>query len=242
MSLTIVIPTLNEERDLPRTLKSLKPLNANVLVVDSGSTDQTVKLAKKHGAKVVHHPFKSFSDTRNFADSQVKSGWILSLEADVVITKKLAQEIKSCTSEVQVFSAYYIPRQNIIWGKKINHTDWSPKDDLHIWLYKKGAGVWQGRVHEEYKVKKGSVGKLKNSLVHHNYQTVGEFIGKINLYSEAAATKKQTPPVYWPLRDFFKRYFYKLGFLDGYHGLFLSYLQAVYYHVLRVKIYQNKND
>ena len=241
MSLTVVIPTLNEEKDLPRTLESLKNLKADVLVVDSGSIDDTVKIAKKHGARVVHHPFKSFSGTRNFADRQVKSGWILTLEADVVVTKKLAQEIKSSTSEVEDFSAYFIPRQNIIWGKTINYTDWGPKDDLHIWLYKKGSGQWQGKVHEEYKLKKGTAGKLKNSLIHHNYQTVGEFIGKINTYSEAAATQNQSFSFYWPLREFFKRFVYKLGFLDGYHGLFLSYLQAVYYHVLRVKVYQNKN-
>ena len=238
MSLTVVIPTLNEERDLPRTLNSLKKLNADILIIDSGSTDNTVKIAQKYRAKVIHHPFKSFSDTRNFADWQVKSGWILSLEADVVITKKLAQEINQAIL-ANNYSAYYVPRQNIIWGKKINHADWGPKDDLHIWLYKKNAGSWQGKVHEEYKLKKGTAGKLNNPLIHYNYQTVGEFISKINTYSEAAATQNKTFPFYWPLRDFFKRYIYKLGFLDGYHGLFLSYLQAVYYHTLKVKQYQN---
>ena len=240
MSLTVVVPTLNEEQDLPRTLKSLKPLKADVLVIDSGSTDSTVKIAKKFGAKVIHHPFKSFSDTRNFGNDQVKSDWILSLEADVVITKKLAQEIKSSTSEVEDFSAYYIPRQNIIWGKKINYTDWGPKDDLHIWLYKKGSGIWQGKVHEEYKLTQGTAGKLKNPLIHYNYQTVAEFISKINHYSTRAVNNKPLPTI-WPFRDFFKRYFYKLGFLDGYHGLFLSYLQATYYHTLKIKQYQNKH-
>ncbi|MBU1200457.1 glycosyltransferase family 2 protein [Patescibacteria group bacterium] len=239
MSLTVVIPTLNEERDLPRTLKSLANLKADILVIDSGSTDKTIEIAQKHGAKIFNHPFKSFSDTRNFADQQIKSDWILSLEADVVITKKLAQEIKSSTSEVEDFSAYYIPRQNIIWGKKINHTDWGPKDDLHIWLYKKGAGAWRGNVHEEYKLKKGTAGYLNNPLIHYNYETVNEFIGKINSYSEVAVTQGKTFPFYWPVRDFFKRYIYKLGFLDGYHGLFLSYLQAVYYHTLKIKQYQN---
>jgi len=239
MSLTVVIPTLNEERDLPRTLKSLANLKADILVIDSGSTDGTINVAKKYGAKVITHPFKSFSDTRNFADQQIKSDWILSLEADVVITKKLAQEIKSSTSEVEDFSAYYIPRQNIIWGKKINHTDWGPKDDLHIWLYKKGAGAWRGNVHEEYKLKKGTAGYLNNPLIHYNYETVNEFIGKINSYSQMATAQGKTFPFYWPVRDFFKRYIYKLGFLDGYHGLFLSYLQAVYYQTLKAKQYQS---
>lgn len=238
MSLTVAIPTLNEEKDLPRTLKSLERLKANVLVIDSGSTDDTVKIAKKHGAKVINHSFKSFSDTRNFGNSKVNTSWILALEADVVVTNKLAQEINQAIL-VNNYSAYYIPRQNIIWGKKINHTDWSLKDDLHIWLYKKDSGAWQGKVHEEYKLEKGTAGYLKNPLIHYNYETVNEFIGKINSYSEAALAQAKTFPCYWPLRDFFKRYVYKMGYLDGYHGLFLSYLQAVYYLTLKVKQHQN---
>jgi glycosyltransferase involved in cell wall biosynthesis len=240
--LTVVFPTLNEEKDLGRTLKSLKNLKADVLIIDSGSTDNTVKIAKKHGAKVINHPFKSFSNIRNFGNSLVKSGWILALEADVVVTKKLAQEINRLLTQSSITnSAYFIPRINIIWGKKIMHTDWGPKDDLHIWLYKKGSGSWQGKVHEEYKIKQGTVGHLKNYLLHYNYETVSEFIGKINSYSTAAVTQKSSFPFYWPFRDFFKRYIYKKGFQDGYHGLFLSYLQAIYYHVLRVKVYQRKN-
>lgn len=240
MSLTVVIPTLNEEKDLPRALNSLKKLTDKILVIDSGSTDQTTTIAQKYQAMVVYHPFKSFADTRNFADTKIKTGWILSIEADVVITKKLTQEIKSTVAKPNHCQAYYIPRTNIIWGKKISHTDWGPKDDLHIWLYQKGSGSWQGRVHEEYRPKNGQAGKLKNSLLHYNYQTVGEFINKINVYSELAGNQTNRPPVYWPLRDFFKRFVYKLGFLDGYRGLFLSYLQAIYYHVLRVKTWQNK--
>ena len=241
MSLTVVIPTLNEEKDLPRTLDSLIGLTKNILVIDSGSTDRTLEIAKKYKAKIVNHPFSSYSDTRNFGNDQAKGGWILSLEADVVVTKKLAQEIKEATNKDVGQSAYYIPRQNIIWGKKIGHTDWGPKDDLHIWLYKKGRGSWQGDVHEEYIVKEGTVGTLKNPLIHYNYETVNEFIGKINNYSSVAVTKGKPFPSYWPLRDFFKRFIYKRGFQDGYHGLFLSYLQAIYYHVLKVKYHQNKN-
>ena len=120
------------------------------------------------------------------------------------------------------------------------HTDWGPKDDLHIWLYKKDSGSWQGQVHEEYKLTSGKAGHLLNPLIHYNYQTVSEFIGKINSYSTRAAAQGDVFPGYWPFRDFFKRYIYKLGFKDGYHGLFLSYLQAIYYHVLKVKNYQKK--
>lgn len=231
--LSVVIPTLNEEKDLPATLQSIKGLADEILIIDSGSTDKTVAIAREAGARVVNHPFKSFSDTRNFGNWEAKGDWILSIEADVTVSPELVNEIRQ-TIEFGKKSAYYIPRLNLIWGKPIYHTDWGPKDDTHIWLYKKGSGEWKSLVHEEYVTKK-SVGLLKNHLVHKNYETISEFIDKIDRYSTLAVKQHNSFPNWWYLRDFFKRYFYKLGFLDGYHGLFLSYLQSIYYITLSVK-------
>jgi glycosyltransferase involved in cell wall biosynthesis len=231
--LTVVIPTLNEEKDLPETLRSVKDLADEILIIDSGSTDKTFEIAKKFGAKVISHPFVSFSDTRNFGDREAKGDWILSLEADVIVPPELASEIKSALVS-EKFNAFYIPRLNLIWGKPIRHTDWGPQDDSHIWLYQNGSGGWQSLVHEEYVTSK-NVGRLKNHLVHKNYETISEFIDKIDRYSDLATKQHNSFPGWWYLRDFFKRYFYKLGFLDGYHGLFLSYLQSVYYLTLSVK-------
>ena len=240
MKLTVVIPTLNEEKDLYKTLESTKGLADETLVIDSGSTDKTTQIAKQYGARVINHPFVSFSDTRNFGNEQAKGDWILSLEADVVVPVKLATEIRQAIATDQ-HSAFFIPRLNLIWGKPIRHTDWGPRDDCHIWLYKKGSGKWQSLVHEEFVTSKSS-GVLKNFLVHKNYETINEFIDKIDRYSDLATKQQQFFPSWWYLRDFFKRYFYKLGFLDGYHGLFLSYLQAVYYITLTVKKHTYENS
>jgi len=235
MNLSVVIPTLNEEKDLPECLESLKGLADEVIVVDSGSTDKTVEIATRFGVKIVNHPFTSYSDTRNFGDHETKGDWILSIEADVSISTKLKEEILKAI-KTDNWDAYYIGRVNIIWGAKVLHTDWSPKDDCHIWLYRRGIGDWQSLVHEEY-ITKRNTGRLKNFLVHHNYETISEFIDKINKYSDLALRQKNFFPNWWFLRDFFKRYFYKLGFLDGYRGIFLSYLQSVYYLTLSVKRY-----
>ena len=231
--LTVVIPTLNEEKDLYITLESLKGLSDETLVIDSGSTDKTTQIAKRYGARIINHPFISFSNTRNFGNAEAKGDWILSIEADVMIPKELAVEIRQAI-ETDQYSAFFIPRLNLIWGKPIRHTDWGPQDDCHIWLYKKGSGSWKSDVHEEFITTKPT-GKLKNFLVHKNYETINEFIDKIDRYSELAAGQKNVLSDWWFMRDFFKRYFYKLGFLDGYHGLFLSYLQSVYYLTLSVK-------
>ena len=240
MKLTIVIPTLNEEKDIYKTLSSIKDLADEILVIDSGSTDKTIDIAKQYGARVENHPFVSFSETRNFGDQEAKGEWVLSIEADVFISPKLAIEIRAALDSEQ-YSAYFIPRLNLIWGKPIRHTDWGPKDDTHIWLYKKGSGVWKSLVHEEFHTNK-PVGKIKNFLVHNNYENISEFIEKLNRYSNLADKQKNKYPWWWFARDFFKRYFYKLGFLDGYHGLFLSYLQAVYYITLSVKNKSHENS
>lgn len=239
MALSVIIPTLNEEQDLPECLASLKNLADKIIVVDSGSTDRTIAIAKKFGAEVVVHPFTSYSDSRNFGDSLVEGGWILSIEADVTISPELRKEILTAIKS-EKYSAYYLGRVNLIWGAPVLHTDWSPRDDCHIWLYRRGAGEWKSLVHEEY-VTDQKVGRLKNLLIHKNYETVSEFIEKINKYSDLAIRQKNYFPSWWFLRDFFKRYFYKLGFLDGYRGLFLSYLQAVYYLTLTVKRYTKIN-
>ncbi len=231
MKLTAVIITKNEAKDLPRTLASLAFAD-DILVVDSGSTDRTVAIAKKAGARVIDHPFTSYADQRNFADSQVTDGWILSLDADVVVPEKLAQEIKEAIARGGA-RAFFIGRVNIIWGAPVTAADWGPKDDNHIWLYQKGSGRWESAVHEQY-VTEQPTGRLKNNLLHYNYDTVSEYLDKIDRYSGLAAGQA---PVSWlsGLVDFGKRYFYKLGFLAGYRGLFLSYLQAVYYLTLSVK-------
>lgn len=233
MTLTVVIPTLNEAQDLPATLESLS-FTDEVLVIDSGSGDDTVAIAKKFGTRVIHHDFIDYSSTRNFADSLVNTDWILSIDADVTVPKELASEILTAIQSSK-YDSYYIGRQNEIWGKVINHADWDPSNDCHIRLYKKRSGSWVRGVHEFYKTTR-SVGKLKNTLYHLNYRTVSEFIEKSSKYSKIAATGPRVN-IFMPKYDFLKRYFYKLGFLDGLRGLFLSYLQAIYY--LNVYVRQN---
>ncbi len=233
-SLSVVIPTLNEEQDIAKAIASVSEIASEVIIIDSGSTDKTVEIARSLGAKVFQHPFKSFSDHRNFGNQKATSDWILSIEADVIVTLELAAEISQTLTNT-AYAAFYIERINQIWGKSIMHTNWGPRDDCHIWLYKKDSGKWQGKVHEEFILKIGESGRLKSRLFHHNYDTIAEFIDKFNKYSNFACVTKKKISFFDGCIDFLKRYFYKLGFLDGYHGLFLSYLQAIYFLTVFVK-------
>jgi glycosyltransferase involved in cell wall biosynthesis len=239
MSLTVVIPAYNEEKDIERTLRSITFADEIIVLLDQKTSDATGEIAKKHGASVIPYTYESFCKMRNEGDFLATSDWVFSIEADVVVTPALAAEIKSVTSGVSDIKAYYLGRENIIWGKTIRYTDWGPGDDRHIWLYQKGVGKWQSAVHEEFVTNK-KTGELKNHLLHYNYETVSEFIDKVNSVSEKALVQNNKPDWTRPLYDFFKRYFYKLGLLDGYHGLFLSYLQAIYYLTLNIKIRQKR--
>lgn len=251
--LSVTIITLNEEENLPKALLSVNEMFADlpaneceIIVVDSGSTDKTVEIARKHGAKVFHRKFDNYSSQKNFALEQASGEWILSLDADEEISPQLGQEIKKAI-ESENFVAYTMPRKNIILGKFIRYTRWQPELDRHIWLWRKGKGKWVGEIHEEVEVT-GPVGKLENPKIHRHYETVAEFVAMINSYSEADAQSRIKRGVKFnifklffdPIYNFLVRYFYRLGFLDGWRGFVLSYLMAMYHFILWVKIWERR--
>lgn len=244
--LSAVIITKNKERDLPRALASLRKLVDEIVVVDSGSTDKTVEIAKKFGAKVYKRRFDNFSNQKNYALKKASGDWILFLDADEEISQELAKEIKKAIRN-KGFDAYSMPRKNIIFGKFIRYTRWQPELDRHIWLWKRGKGRWLGAVHEEAQVE-GRLGKLKNAKIHFQYETVTEFLEMMNKYSEIEAEERVRKGAVFsffrlfldPLYNFLVRYFYRLGFLDGWRGFVLSYLVAIYHFEVWIKVWEKQ--
>lgn len=247
MRLSATIITLNEERNIDRCLSSIEDLVDEIVVLDSGSTDETIKKAEKYGARVYKRKFDNYASQKNFAFKKAKGEWILSLDADEVITPELKEEIKRAIKS-EHYSAYSIPRRNIILGRFIKYSRWQPELDRHIWLFKKSSGKWAGEVHEEFEVK-GKVGKLKNAKIHYQYKTVYEFLDMMNRYSEFDAKKRIKNGVKFsffrflfdPTYNFLVRYFYRLGFLDGWRGYVLSCLMAIYHLKVWSKIWEKQN-
>lgn len=245
--LSVVIITLNEEENLPRCLASIKKIADEIVVVDSGSKDKTISIARNWGARVFVRPFDNFANQRNFALEKARGTWILSVDADETVTKSLAKEIKKAICSDK-FDAYSIPRKNRIFGKFIKHTRWQPELDRHIWLFKKEKGRWVGDVHEEVEVQ-GKVSKLNSAKIHYQYKTVAEFFEMMNRYSEMEAEEKFRKGIkfsyfrlfYDPLYNFLVRFFYRLGFLDGWRGFVLSYLMAIYHLQVWAKIWERQN-
>ncbi len=250
MRLTATVITLNEEKYLPSCLESVKDIVDEIVIVDSGSKDKTLDIARKYNAKIYIHKFDDYASQKNFAAEKANGDWILSLDADEEIESQLADEIemKLKTKDLQ-YVAFSIPRKNIILGKFIKYTRWQPELDRHVWLWKKGKGRWVGDVHEEVAVE-GGLGKLKHAKIHHQYRNIGEFMEMINRYSEAESKYllknggkfSYVNLFFQPIYNFLVRFFYRLGFLDGWRGFALSCLMAFYHLVLWIKLWHLQSN
>ena len=243
ISATII--TLNEEKNIRRILQSLNGVVEEIVIVDSGSQDKTIELAKEYGARIFFRKFDNFSNQKNFAVSKAEGNWILSADADEQIPQQLGEEIKKAVQSHK-FVGFLMPRRNYILGREIKHSWWSP--DAHIWLWKKNKGKWVGNVHEEVKVE-GEVGELKNAKVNFQDKNISDFMQKNDFYATIAANDLFKKGVrfslfhlfYDSILEFLIRFIYKFGFLDGWRGFTLSYLMAIYKISVWIKIYELQN-
>lgn len=242
--LTVCVITLNEEKHLQNCLESVKESADEIIVVDSGSTDRTLEIAKSAGAKIYHREFDNYANQKNYAVGKASGDWVLSMDGDEEIEKELSIEINEAIKTGN-YVAYTMPRKNIIFGKFIRYTRWQPELDRHIWLFRKEKSKWAGDVHEEVEVK-GEVGHLTYAKVHYQYETIAEFIEMTNRYSNLEAREKHKSGyrfsllslILVPIYNFLVRYMYRLGFLDGAHGFILSFLMAVYHFQVIEKVWE----
>lgn len=248
--ISVVINTLNEEKNIERAIKSVSWAQ-EILVCDMYSQDKTVEIAKKLGAKIVFHKEVSYVEpARNFAISKATNDWILILDADEEISKDLGKRLKEMLSK-QINSDYVvIPRKNIIFGKWIKHTGWWP--DYQIRFFKKGAVLWNDAIHSKPQTKVRGLSlpvEEKWAIIHHNYQTISQFLERMNRYStiQAGELLKNGYRFHWsdlltkPLDEFLSRFFALRGFEDGLHGLSLSLLQAFSHLTLYLKVWEQSS-
>lgn len=238
--LTAIVLTKNEEKNIEKCLNSLKFCDQTV-VVDDKSTDNTVKLAKKLGARVLEHRMANYGQQHNWALDQVKSTWILFVDADEVVSQELGDSIQEIVKKNDA-NGYLIHRVDYMWGHKFRFGDVG-----NLWLLrlaKRGAGVWKGEVHETWEID-GRVGKLKGDLNHYPHQTVVEFLKHLNNYSTIRANEfyklgRKTnilEIVFGPIWRFAYLFICKLGFLDGTAGFVHAMLMAFYMFLVAGKLF-----
>lgn len=246
--ISVVINTFNEEKNLPRALNSVKDFADEIVVVDMKSDDDTVKIAKKAGAKVHEHKRTGYVEpARNFAISKASGPWIFVLDADEQLSQSLAKTLKKIAKVTDSSDYYRIPRKNIIFGKWIKHSRWWP--DYNIRFFKKGHVSWSEIIHSvPMTVGTGAEIEAKedNAIVHYHYQTVEQYIDRMNRYTTeyAKLLLKDGYKFTWrdvirkPADEFLSRYFRGEGYKDGLHGLTLAGLQAFSELIMYMKIWQ----
>jgi len=240
VTLSVVLITENEQANLAQTLESVMPLVGNgrgeIIVVDSGSTDRTLEIARSFGAKVFSEPWKGFAAQKNSAMDKATCDWVLQLDADERLEQELVTEIleKALPANANL-QGFWIPRKNFFLGRWIRHGGFYPDPKLR--LIRRGAGRFQEYgAHPTIHVT-GPTGRLQHAMVHNGYPTLRGYLDHMNRYSTSGAQValekgyrgfRVSNIVVRPLLTFLYNYGFRLGFLDGREGLLLHLYHASY--------------
>jgi glycosyltransferase involved in cell wall biosynthesis len=231
--LSVAIITFNEEEKLRKTLESIHSLAEEIVVLDSFSTDATREIAKSFGARVECKEFTGFSDQKNHIIDLCKGDWILLIDADEEISGDLAVEVgkELENPRAKVYECRFVSH---CFGKKILYGGWS--NFYKIRLFKKGSVRFgTEKIHERFLFGQNvEVVRLHGVINHYTYNTIEECLAKMNFYSSASArdllnkgsSASIIPLICSSMIIFLKRFFIKLGFLDGYYGFILAVFMA----------------
>ena len=232
--ISIVIITFNEEHNIANCIESIKSIADDILVVDSFSTDNTVSIAIKLGARVVSNKFVGHIEQKNFAITQAFYPHILSLDADELPDERLIKEIYKVKANWNA-DGYYFNRLNNYCGKWIRHGAWYPDRKLRLWDSRKGS--WKGlNPHDKFEMIGNSKAiYLEGNLLHFSYKTTKEHISKAKYFSSIASESyfKKNKRSNWikiilnPISRFIRDYIFKKGFLDGLVGMKIALISAL---------------
>jgi len=267
--ISVIILTYNEQINLENCLKSIGDWAGEIFVVDSYSTDKTLEIAKKYGAKITQHDFKNQAEQFNWAldNLEIKNEWILRLDADEYLTEELkneiAKELKNAPSDI---NGFYIKRRIYFMGRWIKRAGVYPLWLLRLFKYRKGKSELK-EIDEHIVLLEGKAGELKNDFIHDDKKSLSDWIQKHNDYSnrEVETILNLTSDIptlggqpgrkrwlkekfYYRLPLFFRafiyfhyRYFFCLGFLDGKEGMIYHFLRIYWYRfLLDAKIYEQR--
>lgn len=246
--ISVVINTLNEEKNLPRAIASVKNFADEIIVVDMESQDSTVHIAKKAGAKVYSHkPVGYVEPARNFAIGKTTGDWIFILDVDEEVPAELAKKIGNIAKDKKSTEFYRIPRKNMVFGKWLKHSRWWP--DYNIRLFRKGSVIWSEIIHSVPETRgrgEDLPEQEKYAILHHHYSTVSQYLERMLKYTTIQAQDlvrsgyvfEWADAIRRPMSEFLSRFFAGDGYKDGVHGLILSLLQAFSELVLIVKVWE----
>jgi (heptosyl)LPS beta-1,4-glucosyltransferase len=241
--ISTVILTKNEERNLPRCLESVRWAD-EILILDSGSTDGTLEIAKKFGAKVQQLPWEGFGKQKQKGVDLASGEWVLSIDADEVVTPELKAEIASRLSTDNGTTGYYLKRKAYFLDRFVKHGGWYP--DWVLRLFKKGKGRFTPAAVHESVILDGPAARLEADLLHYTDPDFSHYLAKLNRYTDLSALdlfeKGERGSLFKitanPAAKFFSQYFLKAGFLDGRAGFILAGASAFHVFSKYVKLWE----
>jgi glycosyltransferase involved in cell wall biosynthesis len=245
-SLSVTVITKNEAHNIEACLRSVAFAD-EIIVLDSGSTDNTVQLARSFGAKVsTSADWQGFGIQKNRALALASSDWVLSIDADERVPAELQAEILCVLEQAPTFDAYSFPRLSSYCGQYMHHSGWHP--DRVTRLFRRHGAVFSDDLVHEKIITSGLVGKLRYALLHESFKDLESVLDKTNRYSTAGAqsllkkgkTASLSKALGHGLWAFIRTYFFRLGFLDGRIGLVLaiSNAEGTYYRYLKLWLLQ----
>lgn len=235
IKLSVVVITFNEEKNIERCLRSVQHVADDIVVIDSYSTDNTEKICSAQGVRFIQHTFHSHIEQKNWAITQAKYPYILSLDADECLSDELEHSIMEIKQDWK-YDGYYFNRMTNYCGKWIRHTTWYPSRKLRLWDSRKGS--WGGiNPHDKFLLESGTSKKfVKGDLLHYSYYTIDEHHRQLEKFASIHAQSyykmgirtnlfKRLIHTTW---RFINNYFIRLGILDGHSGFLISKLGAKY--------------
>jgi glycosyltransferase involved in cell wall biosynthesis len=248
--LSVIIIALNQEDNIVPCLETVRWAD-DIVVVDSGSQDRTLELARDFTDRIFTINWPGFGAAKNYALDQARGDWVFSLDTDERVSTALRDEILAALRTDEKFAGYKVPRKNYFGGRWVKRLGWYP--DYTLRLFRRDNGRFRERaVHEEVLVN-GPVGFLQHPLDHYSYASVSDYLARQDRYARLAAQemlregrRPRAGELFWrPCSHFFKLYVLRLGFLEGRLGYTLALLSSLYnflkYYYLRELLHEAEN-
>ena len=230
LPISVCIVARNEEINLSRLLRSVEGWVSEIIVVLNDTTDSSEEIAVRHGARVEHRPWIGYRDTKNVALGFATETWVLALDADEEVSNALRREIEGFFVEGlhTRFAGARFPRKTWFQGRWIMHGDWYP--DRQLRLFRRDSGRWGGSPEHDKIELTGVCAEMRGELHHFSNPTISSHISKINVFSDYFLKRQLERGASWSVLvavsravwRFIRAYLFRLGFLDGFPGLFIA--------------------
>jgi glycosyltransferase involved in cell wall biosynthesis len=248
LPLSVAIIASNEEDNLPRCLESLGGIAQEIILFHNDCIDQTVEIAEQYNAQCFEHPWQGFCEQTKLAMSKTSQDWILYMDADEALSSKLRNSIiKLLSNNIPMdFDGFTCNRLSFFMGKWIKHGDWYPDTKLRL-ARADNVKCVGGKDHHRLVVD-GKVQKLEGNLLHYSYPSLTTFVEKTIYFSDIYLQRQIDAGQRWKLHNaivrpvwrFFRAYFLRLGFLDGFPGFFIATATAYMALVRHSRLYENE--